>query len=191
METLLRWQFHLVWSLLDEHLATLTEDDVQWAPVPGMWTVRQGDDGRWRPDWIEPEPGDGPPATIGWLTWHIGWWWTEALAAWHGEPFRPREEIYWPGSATAATIWIRDLASRWRQVLAELPGADLDRMAPVSLARPARPHDRAPGLLGQRRAHEERRRTGPAEDGPHDGPTNEGRERVTIRLIRNEGVVGV
>ena len=91
METLLSWQFHLVWSLLEEHLPTLSEDDVQWAPVPGMWTVHQGDDG-WRPDWMEPEPEDAPPATIGWLTWHIGWWWTE--------------------------------------VLAELPGADLDRMAP-------------------------------------------------------------
>ena len=26
--------------------------------------------------------------------------------------------------------WIGDLGSRWGQVLAELPGADLDRMAP-------------------------------------------------------------
>ncbi len=142
MENLLRWQFHLVWSLLEEHFATLTEDDVHWEPVSGMLKVREGDDGRWRPDWIEPEPPDGPPATIGWLTWHIGWWWTEALAAWHGEPLLPREEIYWPGSADAAVAWIRDLASRWRQVLADLPGPDLDRMAPFPW------HDRADRTIG-------------------------------------------
>lgn len=51
METLLRWQFDLVWSLLEGHLATLTEDDVQWEPVPGLWTVRQGEQ--------EPRAGEG------------------------------------------------------------------------------------------------------------------------------------
>lgn len=126
-QTLLRWQFHYVWSLLEEHFAELTEDDVQWSPVPGMWTVRQGEDGRWRPDFGDDE---GPPATIGWVTWHIGWWWTEALAAWRGEPLVPREEIYWPGSAAAAMAWIRELAGQWREVLDELPGGDLDRPAP-------------------------------------------------------------
>ena len=40
METLVRWQFHLVWTLLEEHLAGLSEDDMHWEPVPGMWTVR-------------------------------------------------------------------------------------------------------------------------------------------------------
>lgn len=59
----------------------------------------------------------------------MGWWWTEALVAWHGAPLPPREEIYWPDSAAAAIGWICELASRWRQVLAELPGADLDRIA--------------------------------------------------------------
>lgn len=144
MESLVRWQFELVWSLLEGHLDTLVEDDMQWGPVPGMWTVRRGDDGRWRPDWVEPEPEDGPPATIGWLSWHIGWWWTGALAAWHGEPLPPREEVHWPGSAAAAVAWIRELATRWKQVLADLPAADLDRTAPFPWANRA---DRTLGHL--------------------------------------------
>jgi len=34
----------LAWLLLEEHFARLAEDDVQWGPEPGIWTIHQGDD---------------------------------------------------------------------------------------------------------------------------------------------------
>ena len=35
--------------------------------------------GVWRPDWAEAEPDPIPVPTIGWLTWHIDWWWSVAI----------------------------------------------------------------------------------------------------------------
>ncbi|GAA2811591.1 hypothetical protein FHR33_001093 [Nonomuraea dietziae] len=35
--------------------------------------------GTWVPDWTETEPDPVPVPTIGWLSWHIGWWWSVAI----------------------------------------------------------------------------------------------------------------
>ncbi len=71
----LRWQFRMTWSLGRDHWVPAIADEMYlWQQAPTAATITLVD-GRWAPDWDE-EPDPVPPATIGWLTWHIQWWWT-------------------------------------------------------------------------------------------------------------------
>jgi DinB superfamily len=126
----IRWQFDLTWSLLDGHLAALSDDECLWEPSDGCWTVRETAPGHWLADWEEPEPTPAPPSTIAWVTWHVGWWWTETLARTSGTLPPPRTEIGWPGSAADTVAWLRGLRERWFGVLDRLTEADLAAVAP-------------------------------------------------------------
>jgi DinB superfamily len=128
--TVLRWQFDLAWSLLDGHLDALRDEDYLWEPADTCWTVREVAAGFWLPDWADPEPEPAPAATIGWLTWHIGWWWTETLARAAGDLPPARSEIDWPGSASSTAVWLRGLRERWIDVLDRLAEVELDAVAP-------------------------------------------------------------
>lgn len=119
------WQFGLVHRLADIHLPGLTDAACLWEPGPGSWTVRRSEDGNWRPDWSETEPEPAPPVTIGWLSWHLIWWWSALLASMRGETPAPREELFWPGSAAAS---VERLATLFAEMEAALGEADLDRM---------------------------------------------------------------
>ena len=127
---LLRWQFDLTWSLLELHLNQLTAEDLVWEPAARCWTVRRSAAGAWVADWQEPEPDPPPVPTIGWVTWHIGWWWTVTLD--HVQHRRPRDraEITWPGEEMATIAWLCHLRAEWLTVLDRLTDADLDTPAP-------------------------------------------------------------
>jgi len=127
---LLRWQFDLTWSLLELHLEQLEQEDFLWEPATRCWTVRAGVDGVWVPDWEEPEPEPAPIPTIGWLTWHIGWWWTVTIDHADGRTPRDRGEIGWPGDGATTVAWLRGLRMDWLTVLQRLTDADLDITAP-------------------------------------------------------------
>jgi hypothetical protein len=132
---LLRWQLRLTWSLAELHLEGLTDDACRWEPAPGAWTVRPGPDGRWWPDWSEPEPDPAPATSIGWLTWHLSWWWSTLLAHVTGGPVPPREEVAWPGDAAAVVDGLRGLHAAWSEVLAT---ADPDRLVAYPWPEPRR-----------------------------------------------------
>lgn len=117
-------QFELAWALADLHLTALTGDDFLWEPGPVVWTMHRDASGRWRPDWAESEPDPVPVPTIGWLTWHIMWWWSAAAGAVTGGPIPAPASIAWPGGA-GAVAQIRDHAARWRAVLSALGPAEL------------------------------------------------------------------
>jgi hypothetical protein len=126
----LRAQFDLVWSLLDLHLRELTDEDCLWRPSEACWTVRPDATGRWTADWQEPEPDPAPVVTIGWLSWHVGWWWTQTLAHATATPVPGREEIAWPGSAEATVARLHRLRTDWLALLERLTPEDLGRTAP-------------------------------------------------------------
>jgi hypothetical protein len=68
--------------------------------------------------------------TIGWVTWHVGWWWSVALDhARHRSP-RRREDVSWPGGRQATVDRLRALRAEWSSVLDGLTDADLDATAP-------------------------------------------------------------
>ncbi|MCK0174390.1 DinB family protein [Mycolicibacterium sp. F2034L] len=122
-------QFDLAWALADLHLSALTEDDFLWEPAPLVWTVRPDADGRWRPDWAETEPDPIPVPTIGWLSWHLTWWWSVASAHLAGDAPPDREDILWRGPE-AVVAELRRLADEWRTLLTNLSMADLQSPAP-------------------------------------------------------------
>jgi hypothetical protein len=126
LETL-RWQYGLTWRLAEVHLPALTDDACLWEPAPGSWTVRKGADGLWRPDWSDTEPEPPPTVTIGWLSWHLIWWWSSVLAAARNEPRVVRESVIWPGGADAVVRRLQGLHDDWSGVLNGLAVEDLER----------------------------------------------------------------
>ncbi|MFI5502551.1 DinB family protein [Nocardia asteroides] len=123
---LVRWHFDLVWSLFEYHLERLTPADFLWEPAALCWTLRPDGGGGWVPDWADAEPDPIPVPTIGWLTWHIGWWWSVAADQVRGRTPRERTTISWPGPGPRTIDWLRRLRADWLDVLATLDDADLD-----------------------------------------------------------------
>lgn len=123
---LLRWQFDMTWSLFEYHLERLAPEAFLWEPTNLTWTVRPDAAGNWLPDWADTEPDPVPVPTIGWVSWHIGWWWSTAIDHAQGRTPRERTDITWPGDGPAAVAWLRDLRTRWLTVLDGLTDADLD-----------------------------------------------------------------
>ncbi len=126
---LLRWQFDMTWSLFDYHLERLGPDDFLWEAAHPSWTVRPDAAGNWLPDWADTEPDPVPVPTIGWVSWHIGWWWSTAIDHVRGRTPRERTDVTWPGSGPAAVTWLRELRTQWLAVLDELTDADLDAVS--------------------------------------------------------------
>ncbi|MFC7546467.1 DinB family protein [Plantactinospora sp. GCM10030261] len=122
---LLCWQFDLTWSLFEYHLERLEPADFLWEPVTHCWTVHPDGAGHWRPDWADTEPEPVPVPTIGWISWHIGWWWTVTIDHARGRTPRERTEVTYPGNGPNAVAWLRDLRTEWLAVLDHLSDADL------------------------------------------------------------------
>ncbi len=123
----IQWQFQLTWQLAQFHLPALTDDACLWKPTANSWTVSQSAAGTWHPDWSVPEPDPAPPTTIGWLTWHMTWWWSGVLAAVRNETPAAYHEVTWPGSANAVVQRLESLSVDWATLLSELSDGDLDR----------------------------------------------------------------
>ena len=127
--SLLRWQFDLTWSLFEVHLERLEPEDFLLEPAGLCWTMRPGADG-WVPDWADVEPDPIPVPTLGWVTWHLGWWWSVTLDHAQGRTPRVRAEIRWPGPGSATVEWLRGLRTEWLAVLDRLTDTDLAAPAP-------------------------------------------------------------
>jgi hypothetical protein len=124
----LRWQLTMTWSLgALVHFPALTDDNCLWLPAPGAWTVRPDAAGIWRADWAEPEPDPAPPTTIGWVTWHLIWWWRELLSRASGHGPVGRDRVPWPGSADGVRSAVNELHDAWSDGLDRLTDDELDR----------------------------------------------------------------
>jgi hypothetical protein len=123
--SVVRWQFRLTWRLAaDVHLPRLTDELCLWQPHPSSWTVHERSDGTWVADWADEDPPDPAPPSVGWLTWHVIWWWSETRAAVRGEPLADRESVHWPGTAARTVARLHELAESWTD---ELATAEVDR----------------------------------------------------------------
>lgn len=120
----LRGQFELAWALAELHLSALVDDDFLWEPARLVWTVHQSASSAWYPDWAETEPDPIPVPTIGWITWHMIYWWSTTLAQLNARPAPPRAGIDWPGPS-ASVERIRELAAQWRDFLGSLTPSKL------------------------------------------------------------------
>ncbi|GKQ37044.1 DinB family protein [Streptomyces sp. A012304] len=124
---LLRWQSDLTWSLFEYHLERLEAEDFLWEPVAHCWTLRPDGAGGWVPDWADTEPDPVPLPTIGWLSWHLGWWLGVATDQLRGRTPRERADVRWPGPGEPAVAWLRGLREEWTAAVDALTDADLAR----------------------------------------------------------------
>ncbi|MFB8003226.1 DinB family protein [Nocardia sp. NPDC056000] len=122
----LRLQFDIVWGLLDYHLERLVTDDFLWEPAQVVWTLRQDEHGHWVPDWADSEPDPIPVPTIGWISWHIGWWWSVTIDHLRHRSPRDRDDVRWPGPGPAVAEWLRELRLQWLEILDGCTEADLE-----------------------------------------------------------------
>jgi DinB superfamily len=120
-------QFDTACALANFHLASLTTEECLWRPAARGLHVRQSADGHWRADWPEHEGYDLGPPSIGWLTWHIGFWWSMVLDHSYGKATLSRETIFWPGTADDARRRLTELETAWRTRLTALTPDELQR----------------------------------------------------------------
>ena len=123
-EYLLR-QFDLAWKLLALHLDDLTTADCLRRPAGRGLHVNRDAQGVWVADWPEHEGYALGPSSIGWLTWHLCFWWSMVVDHSFDGATLTREEIPWPGDADAVRSRIRQLHAVWRERLASLTEAEL------------------------------------------------------------------
>ena len=118
-------QLETGWALTSYHLDGLTTEECLWRPAHKGLHVHQAADGRWRADWPEHEGYDLGPPSIGWLTWHFGFWWSMVLDHSFGDGSLKREDVMWPGSADGVRAWIGRLQGEWRAAIEKMTDEDL------------------------------------------------------------------
>ncbi|NDU77156.1 DinB family protein [Actinomadura sp. DSM 109109] len=127
VKNVLQQQLSIAWALLDHHMKGWRDDDVFWEPAPLHWTMHRARGG-WAPDFADVEPSPVPAPTIAWLTWHIGWWWSAALAHLEQTDVPAHGDVRWPDTSTAITAWLEGLHEAWRAALSATDRLD-DRSA--------------------------------------------------------------
>lgn len=118
-------QLEIAWQLTEYHLNDLTTEECLWRPAAKGLSVEQGEDAKWRAAWPDHEGYDLGPPSIGWITWHIGFWWSMVIDHSFGDGTLSHTSIHWPGTADEACLWIRDLKDAWLSHLAPLTDDDL------------------------------------------------------------------
>lgn len=118
-------QHETAWSLLQYHLATLTTDECLWRPADAGLHVHPSSGGNWQADWPTHEGYDLGPSSIGWLTWHLVFWWSMVIDHSFGGGQLAREHVAWPGNADALRERVDALHARWGAELASLSDDDL------------------------------------------------------------------
>lgn len=124
-DALLR-QFDVAWALLQYHLETLSTEECLWRPASQglhVWTSPAG--GPFQADWPEHEGYELGPSSIGWMTWHLCFWWSMVVDHSFGAATLQREAVRWPGSAEAVRARVAELEQRWRSELGKLTDDDL------------------------------------------------------------------
>lgn len=126
---LLQQQLGIAWSFAEDVVfAAIDHDRCLWEPSSHVVTVRKGSGG-WMADWPDEEHAPLPEVTIGWLLWHVEWWWNNAARAVRAEQMLRPAEHRWSGS-TAGTLDCKDV---WDPLLA---AADLDRQVTGLMPKP-------------------------------------------------------
>lgn len=118
-------QFEIAWMLTSYHLDGLSTEECLWRPAQVGLHVHPAPDGTWSADWPEREGYDIGPASIAWLTWHVGFWWSMALDHSFGDGTLTRERVTWPGDAEGVRRWFNALRERWLRALEGLTDDDL------------------------------------------------------------------
>jgi hypothetical protein len=118
-------QLETAWKLTSYHLDGLTTDECLWQPASKGLHIHRAADGKWRADWPDREGYDIGPPSMGWLTWHMIFWWSMVLDHSFGEGGLAREQVSWPGSVDDVRKQLSELQQRWRAAIERMTEEDL------------------------------------------------------------------
>ena len=125
---LLSRQLDEAYRMIRDRVEGLSEDEFWWEPVPGCWTVRLQDNGRWAADYEEPDPDPAPFTTIAWRLVHVA----ECKLMYHEYAFGPGK-LVWPDLDSPHTP---DEAIRALEDGQRLLAADLETLKDEDLGQP-------------------------------------------------------
>jgi hypothetical protein len=122
-------QLDEAYRMLRDRVEGLNDEEFYWEPVPGSWTVRRLEGGRWAADYEEPDPIPAPFSTIGWRLVHVA----ECKLMYHEYAFGPGR-LTWDelDSTHTAADAVASLVE-WQGLLV----ADLGSLDDADLERPA------------------------------------------------------
>jgi len=122
---------------LRPRLDGLTDEEYRWEPVADAWNVRprgtskapvSAGTGEFTIDFAFPEPDPAPVTTIAWRIGHlvVGVFGMRAASHFGGKPYDYESHAY-PGDATTALAQLDETYTSWRDGIAKLSPADLER----------------------------------------------------------------
>jgi hypothetical protein len=116
------WDVHI-----RPRLDGLTDDELFWEPVPGMWSVRPTEAGEITIDWAFPEPSPVPVTTIAWRLAHVivGVFGERNANHFNGPPMSYSSTL--PADATEALAMLDEGYARWVAGVRSLGEAGLTR----------------------------------------------------------------
>lgn len=116
--------FDQVWDRFLGRLEGLGDEEYFWEPVPDGWSVRPGDDGRWRIDGDGgggPAPDPVPVTTIAWRIGHIGLTFTDFGDRLFADRMITLDDVEFAPSASAAVAFLEDgYRNHWREPIETL-----------------------------------------------------------------------
>lgn len=118
--------FDYVWDRTLARVEGLIDHEYFWEPVPGCWTLRRGDDGRWALDGGGgggPAPDPVPVATIAWRIGHIGGMALGGFATMRFGARLPEDATEFPGAADGVKPFLEANYRAWRDALGGLDEA--------------------------------------------------------------------
>jgi hypothetical protein len=117
----IRRQLDVAWRLTSHHLDGLTTAECLWSPASRGPRLLETRPGVWHAELPEHERYELGPASIGWLSWHLGYWWSMVLNHSFGDASLTAARVAWPGSGSATVQWITDLHAQWHAALTAMP----------------------------------------------------------------------
>lgn len=110
-------QLAIVWGFAERHVWPRVDLSLcTWEPSRNTVTVHPRGDG-WAADWPDEETPPPPEATVGWLLWHVDWWWSNTVRACRGEEQVSAADHLWDGTVQSL------LATKvvWEETLTTMP----------------------------------------------------------------------
>jgi hypothetical protein len=108
-------------------LAGLTDTEYLWEPVPDCWTIRPGEDGRWRWEIAWPSPEPPPFTTIAWRMMHLVQVFGERDSNHFGDGTFRLREIAVPETAAGGIALLTENKESWTGHLRDLGDEGLSR----------------------------------------------------------------
>lgn len=113
MRDLLERQLDIAWGFAVQCVIDrVPRESVLWEPSTNVVTVHESEGG-WVADWPDEKSSPQPDATVGWLLWHVEWWWTDAARVCRGQTGMQAAEHRWSGSTDGLVAAKRE----WDEIL--------------------------------------------------------------------------